>query len=63
MSCEENEGRRRGGGALLAGTLLEVPAMGPNMPAAARLAIISESNGEEIQLGAWGWNGLLDYRT
>lgn len=53
MSSGESEGRWRGGGApLLEGTLLEVPVIGPSMPAAARWENISGSNGEEIQLEA-----------
>lgn len=52
---------RGGGGALLEGTLLE--AMGPSTPAAARWENISGFKGEEnIQLGACGRDGLLDYR-
>lgn len=63
MSSEGYEGRRRGGGALLEGTLLEAPAMGPSTPAAARWANISGFKGEEnIQLAPCGRDGLLDYR-
>jgi hypothetical protein len=55
VSSGENEGRRRGSGALLEGTLLDGPAMGPSIPAAARWVNDSEFKGEEkrfIQLGA-----------
>jgi hypothetical protein len=58
VSSEGNEVRRRGGGgggALLEGTLLEAPAMGPSTPAAARWVNVSWFKGEEktfIQLEA-----------